>query len=302
MMKLSYFKKFDEKLSHNLNLNAKIVRSLKKFPDKICDICHVIFYGPPGSGKYTLSLKLIKRFTTNMNYEKKITTESFVIKLSDIHYEVDMGLLGCSSKVLWHEIFTQIVDSISVKKEKAAFILCKNFHEISQDLLVVFYAYLHDLNNTILHGVCIKYILITTQISFIPSNIVDACNVINVPHPSKSTVARCLKTSQHVNEDNLLASSLPLISNTFMCDKLIEYLITTKQIKISKIREHIYELLTANVNITDAIWYIFTKLEFENISNMFKSLYQFFRYFNNNYRPIFHIELILIKFKRGLKV
>jgi hypothetical protein len=297
-MKTAYFKKFEEKINHTLNLHPQIVKGLKQFPANIHDLSHVIFFGPPGSGKYTLSLKLINRYTNSLRYEKKITTDNYVLKISDIHYEIDMALLGCTSKALWQDIFIQVVDSISVKKDKAGIILCKNFHEISRELLEIFYAYLHDLNNTIMYGICIKYIILTDQISFLPSNILDVCNVVNVSHPTKAAVGRCFKHSKIINEDNILSFDLPLVSHIFICDKIIDYLKTTNPIKISKLREHIYELLTSNVNITDALWYIFSKLEFRSMPNTLKSVYQFFRYFNNNYRPIFHIELILIKFNK----
>ena len=57
-------------------------------------------------GKYTQSLMFIKKFSqSNLKYERKINInfnpkKSFIFKLSDIHFEIDMELLGCNAKVL----------------------------------------------------------------------------------------------------------------------------------------------------------------------------------------------------------
>ena len=51
-----------------------------------------------------------------------------------------------------------------------------------------------------------------------------------------------------------------------------------------------------NLDITDCIWYILSSLVKENkikkeqLSNILKRTYCFFQYFNNNYRPIYHLE------------
>ena len=92
-------------------------------PSSIHSLKNLIYYGPSGVGKYTQMLKLLKKYSpSELKYEKKITVvynkEQFFFKISDIHYEVDMSLLGCNSKLLWHDIYQQIVDSISAKPNK----------------------------------------------------------------------------------------------------------------------------------------------------------------------------------------
>ena len=70
---------------------------------------------------------------------KKITIlfnkQPFYIKISDIHFEIDMALLGCNAKLLWNDIFNHIIDIISTSKHKKGIIVCKNFHEIHSELL-----------------------------------------------------------------------------------------------------------------------------------------------------------------------
>ena len=85
----------------------------------------------------------------------------YYFKISDIHYEIDMSLLGCNSKLLWHEIYNQIIDSILSKNNKSGIILCKYFHEIHSELLEIFYSYMQSLYNS---SINLKFILITQEL------------------------------------------------------------------------------------------------------------------------------------------
>jgi hypothetical protein len=155
------------------NLHSKLEGLYEQFPTNLDKIGNLIFYGPSGVGKYSQLLYFIKRFSpTELKYEKKLNVtydkKQYYLKISDIHYEVDMALLGCNSKLLWHEIYQQIVDAITAKNNKCGIIVCKNFHEIHNELLENFYSYMQDNNSSALH---IKYIMLTEQISFIPNSL-----------------------------------------------------------------------------------------------------------------------------------
>ena len=60
--------------------------------------------------------------------KKKITLtynkSLFYFKISDIHYEIDMSLLGCNDKQLWFDIYNQITDIISAKNIRSIFFGC----------------------------------------------------------------------------------------------------------------------------------------------------------------------------------
>ena len=156
---------FEEYITANQkeDLHPKLEKVFSKFPKKISELRNLIFYGPTGVGKYTQMLKSIKRYSpTELKYEKKISVsfnkQQYFFKISDIHYEIDMSLLGCNSKLLWHEIYLQIIDIISAKNEKSGIIVCKYFNDIHNELLENFYSYMQK-NNT--SCVDLKYILIT---------------------------------------------------------------------------------------------------------------------------------------------
>jgi len=173
---------FEEYISENnrINLHPKLDKIYEKFPKTIQEFKNIIFYGASGTGKYTQMLKSIKKYSvSDLKYERKISVtynkQQYFFKVSDIHYEIDMSLLGCNSKLLWHEIYQQIVDIISTKIDKSGIIVCKYFHEIHSELLENFYSYMQQ-NTSI--GVDIKFILITEELSFIPDNILNQTHYI----------------------------------------------------------------------------------------------------------------------------
>jgi hypothetical protein len=69
-----------------------------------------------------------------------MTTEkhTYGYRMSDIHYEIDMGFLGCNAKLLWNDIISQITNILITKPVKNCFILCKNYHTVHKELLTYF--------------------------------------------------------------------------------------------------------------------------------------------------------------------
>jgi hypothetical protein len=289
------------------DLHPKLNKIFDKFPNKIKELRNLIFFGPSGVGKYTQVLKVIKKYSpTELKYEKKISVtfnkQPFFLKISDIHYEIDMSLLGCNSKLLWHEIYLQIIDIVSAKNEKSGIILCKYFHEIHSELLENFYSYMQKNNSA---SVDLKFILISEHISFIPDNILNCCEIINVSRPTKNAYVKCIKNklSNSVKLENItniknINSSIDLlmVPHKVICDKIIDTIVNVNEIKFLKFRDLLYDIFIYNWDITECIWYIMTeliqrnKIKSEHISDILIKTYNFFQYYNNNYRPIYHLE------------
>jgi hypothetical protein len=296
---------FEEYINAKENLHPKLEKIFAKFPNKIQELKNLIFYGPNGVGKYTQMLKSIRKYSpTDLKYEKKISVtynkQQYFFKISDIHYEIDMSLLGCTSKLLWHEIYSQIVDIVSAKNEKSGIIVCKYFNEIHSELLDNFYSYMQKNNAT---SIDLKYILITEELSFIPDNILNCCEVINISRPTKAAYNKCLKNKltikveQITNIKNLHASITELMTPyKIICNKILDAMIKIDDTKFLKFRDLLYEIFIYNLDITDCIWYIIStlmhqnKIKKENISELLIKTYSFFQYYNNNYRPIYHLE------------
>ena len=292
------------------DLHPKMNKLFQKFPKKINDLRNLIFYGPPGVGKYTQMLKSIKKYSpTELKYEKKISItfnkQQYFFKISDIHYEIDMSLLGCNSKLLWHDIYLQIIDIISAKTEKSGIILCKYFHEIHSELLENFYSYMQQNNAS---SIELKFIIVTEKISFIPDNILNCCEVIHMQRPTKSLYNKCLKTKlpntiklENITNIKNMNNSVEtlMMPHKIICDKIIDSIVKIKELKFLKFRDLLYDIFIYNLDITECIWYIIStlisqkKIKDNDVSALLIKTYTFFQYYNNNYRPIYHVENLL---------
>jgi adenylate kinase family enzyme len=314
------------------------------FPEKLNDFENIIVYGPTGSGKYTQVLKILKKYSpSHLKHEKKIQVQSekksYILKISDIHYEVDMSFLGCNSKNVWNDIFCQIVDIISVKQEKMGIILCKNFHMIHSELLEIFYSYIQQYTGS---KIKIKFIILTEQISFIPNNIIRCCVTIPIKKPSSERFKELIKINienprehsefqkrinsykwnitdktskimetidtntliniKEIQSFSLLQDSTDIPNDIFniVCDKIITEIEPIKNICLIKLRDSLYDIFIYNLDLIECIWYILSyfirsgKLSMEDISVILHKTYSFLKYYNNNYRPIYHLENIIL--------
>ena len=304
---------FEEYINENnrMNLHAKLDKIYDKFPKTLQELKNLIFFGPNGTGKYTQMLKSIKKYSpTELKYEKKISLtynkQQYFFKISDIHYEVDMSLLGCNSKLLWHEIYQQIIDIISAKSDKSGIVICKYFHDIHNELLENFYSYMQENNPA---SINIKFIFLTEEISFIPDSILNCCEIIHISRPTKVAYTKCLKQKMPVDIklDNIInIKYLHIGVNELMypykiiCDKILKVMINIDELAFLEFRDLLYDIFIYNLDITDCIWYMVTyliqinKIKKKHISNILLKAYSFFKYYNNNYRPIYHLESFLL--------
>jgi hypothetical protein len=187
---MKFYETHYEEYIHSIeqyNIHPEMLAIYKHFPKTLSQFGNIIVYGPPGSGKYSQMLYFLKKYSpSELKYDKKIVCQTdkvnYSYHISDIHYEIDMSTLGCNSKLLWHELFLQIIDIISVKTEKIGIIVCKNFHMIHTELLDIFYSYIQNYHST---NIQIKFIIISEHISFIPKNILESFKIISVKRPDK---------------------------------------------------------------------------------------------------------------------
>jgi len=293
--------------SNRENLHPKLNKIYQKFPKKIMELKNLIFYGPCGTGKYTQMLKSIKRYSpSELKYEKKISLtynkNQYFFKISDIHYEVDMSLLGCNSKLLWHDIYQQIIDIISAKTDKSGIIVCKNFQDIHSELLDNFYSYMQKNSSPIID---LKFIIITEEISFFPDNILNCCEIINVSRPTKNAYVKCVKAKfpSKIKLENITNIKMLHFNNEelmlqykIICNKIINNIININDLIFLKFRDTLYDIFIYNLDISDCIWYILSQLiqkdliKRDKMSQILINTYTFFQYYNNNYRPIYHVE------------
>jgi len=361
------------------SLHPNIKNFFSSYTKNINNLQNVILYGPAGVGKYSHSLYLISKYSpSQLKYEKRIAVsynkETIFVKISDIHFEIDMALLGCNSKHIWNEIYNQIIDIVSSRPNNTAIIMCKNFHKIHSELLETFYSYMHEIE-----FVSLKFIIITDNLSFMPDNITKRCQIIHFKRPSMIAYNKCLLDSssqgndqkgnpQSVNYDllnihshepieNIIIKpqcgrpiyktsniSIPniqtneifhvikktpvrltsefalhkitnikslkanitelLVPHENICNNIIQLIKEpSMHLKFDVLRELLYDLLIYDIDIQECIWFILDKLiqdgvlRQEYMDDIMIKMYTFLQYFNNNYRPIYHLEnfvLILI--------
>jgi DNA polymerase III delta prime subunit len=314
-----YVHKVDE-----YSLHPSVKKTFATFPRDIQSLPNIIIYGPSGVGKYSHALSLISRYSpSRLKYEKRIAVaynkDTFFMKISDCHFEVDMSLLGCNSKHLWNEIYNQIQDIVSARPMTHAFVMCKNFHKIHSELLETFYSYMLSSEQVSLH-----FIIISDHISFIPDNILQRCKRIPFRRPTHLCYNKCLKmsaaatgtgTNDIIKIESIKLSSkfrLETITNIKalksnitelttphenICNNIIRIIRSPQdELKYDELRECLYDLLTYDINIQECVWYILQRLIMDELllpammNDILLQVYVFLQYFNNNYRPIYHLE------------
>jgi DNA polymerase III delta prime subunit len=319
--------------SKQFDLHPELAGLQKLMPASLSQLGNMILYGPPGAGKYTQFLRLIEAYSENkLKTEKmKVQTEKqeYEYHISDVHYEIDLALLGCESKKIWNDAFFQIVDIVSAKKSKSGIILCKNFNAIHSELLDVFYSYIQQFSKSVTThfgtNITIFFILITENISFLPNNILNSCQIINVRRPTKQQYTEMLQNNMNpiyfdkttaildmvdcheiINIKELysfhkITHDIPTDMFNIICDNIIHQILNYKKIDFVNFRDIIYDILIYNLEVVEILWFILfylvnhqtEHLSNEIVQNILKKSYTFLKYYNNNYRPIYHLESML---------
>jgi hypothetical protein len=295
---------FDDYIISNKknNYHPELNKEINKLPKYIEKLNNILFYGKNGIGKYTQVLKIIEKYSpSSLKYEKKINILCnklpFCFKISDVHFEIDMSLLGCNAKLLWHDIYNHILDIIYIKPKKIGIIVLKNFHKIHNELLDIFYSYMQ---NNIQKNIKIIFFIITEHISFLPENILQICQIISIKNPTLILNKTFPTDGTHYNLKDYFFSSTSLSFIPNIYQTILQELNKKQNINYYKLRDYIYDLLIYDLNITKFIWYLLKYyssqqlLKKEDMKIILSYIQDFFLYYNNNYRPIYHIELLLI--------
>ena len=261
---------------------------------------NIILYGPNGTGKYSQLLYYLSLLSpSNLKFERKINIQAlnkynFFLKTSDVHVEIDMELLGCHSKAIWNEMYKLIVDIVQMKKKPIFYIVCKNFSKIHLDLLEIFSFYMNYLHY---ERVKIRYILHTESLSFLSQGILDKCVTVNVKRPTEAVYANNLNIEKKMIEgksyDNI--KDIKCVNGSLELWKRVTRdlcgVIRSKEIDFKELREKIYNIMVLNHNVHEIIYRVLSKL---NIKEVDEEVYVYLKHYNNNYRPIYHLELIFL--------
>lgn len=297
---------------------TELLSIVKKCDSDLSNFPNIIIYGREKTGKYSEALNIINHVCPIVGSEKHVSITSikseYVLKFSNIHYEIDMSLLGCNAKSLWQEIFTAIQDIVkhsSIKylnngdatlgtaniqdRHKQGIILCKNFHNINPELLEIFYSYIQT---DIFAESKLRFIILTEHYSFLPSSIQNAAYLFRCSFSSKTHIERAKKNAM-------------LIPYRAICDTIVNTIRNYENTTIDsaffiKLRADLYDLLVLNINIHTAVYYIISKVyeiystklhndaNDKSMNDILNITYHFLRKYNNNYRPIYHLESFIL--------
>ena len=317
--------RFDEYIAActRFNLHPKMF-ARTHFPPALADLRSVLFYGPPGVGKYTQALMAIRGYSpSELRYQRKLTVVSgkttVQLKISDVHFEIDLGLLGVAAKTLFHDILAHIAEAVAASPERQGIVLCRSFHHIPGDLLDVFYSYMQQYRDPHQHLACgppvrLVFLLLTEQLSFVPAKIRDACVFVPVPRPTRQAYEAAIRrplsglVTHDVTNIGLLASGggggdegTDEIMNPhrILCNKILaEMLGATDSSPFSFLgfRDKLYDLFICNTELAQCVEYILRALFVqrhlgaERMRRVVELTAVFFQYHARHHRPISHAE------------
>ena len=179
----------------------------------------------------------------------------------------------------------------------------------------------------------IIFFIITEQLSFIPSNIINICKTLHYERPSRNMYNKTLNIkipkkydiNKITNMFNLKHDiSQLMIPHQKICDNLIQsikkyidsYDCTNKNTydevqhdyedededehedenDFMEIRNILYDILTYHINVESVLYYVIKELTLQKyikqdvLHHVLLKTYTFLQYYNNNYRPIYHLE------------
>jgi hypothetical protein len=94
------------------------------------------------------------------------------------------------------------------------------------------------------------------------------------------------------------ADQLPMDVFNVVCNQILHEILHSDKMQYMDFRDKIYDILIYNLDAIECIWCIFSSiislnlLSKEDVSCIVDKIFVFLKYYNNNYRPIYHLESI----------
>ena len=137
----------------------------------------------------------------------------------------------------------------------------------------------------------------------VPDNILKRCKIIPIKRPTKSQYKKCIKgnisydISRITNIKDIMSNNNILInSNAIIVNRIIKNIEDYNNIKYLEFRDRLYDIFIYHLDLNECIWEIIThfvknkSINGEKLEKIQLVLYDFLKLFNNNYRPIYHLE------------
>ena len=153
----------------------------------------------------------------------------------------------------------------------------------------------------------LHFVILSEHVTFLPNMILDRCFCIPVARPSRVAYNKILsvKLDKSQKLDTItnikdLGINLNHAKEAFnkICDKLIQHIVNIDELNFGKLRDTIYDLFIYDFDVQCCMFHIIQHLidkqhiPADKLDCVFTELYMFLKYYNNNYRPIYHLERI----------
>jgi hypothetical protein len=128
---------------------------------------------------------------------------------------------------------------------------------------------------------------------------------LNKPPPSSGKTEIVPEYLPNMKEMHSIAKidSPPKDVFNIVCDNIIAKMVQHETLDIISLRDNLYDILLYGLDVTECLWYIvyyFAESEIfvdetgEVLSEIMDKMDAFLKFYNNNYRPIYHLESIFI--------
>jgi hypothetical protein len=138
----------------------------------------------------------------------------------------------------------------------------------------------------------------TNKIKTITDNI-DIEGVMNLKEYRSLPLIIDEISCESTNNQFEISSVLPKDVFNIISDNIIKEISNPQNISFTEFRDTLYDILTYNLDMTECLWYILRhfidnkSLTKTDISEILMDTFLFLKYYNNNYRPIYHLERIM---------
>ena len=91
-------------------------------------------------------------------------------------------------------------------------------------------------------------------------------------------------------------SEIPKDNFNTICNNIIQEMLQHRKLSFMQFRDTIYDILVYNLDVPECLWYVIyyfiqrKLLSRKDIDDIMDKTFVFLKYYNNNYRPIYHLE------------
>jgi hypothetical protein len=114
-----------------------------------------------------------------------------------------------------------------------------------------------------------------------------------------NNITNIKELKQHKLLSNDISSKL--VGNKIVVyDNIINLILNYNAINYLTLRDYLYDICIFDLNINECVWYIIDelckkdKIDLSKLTKILNDTYKFFKYYNNNYRPIYHLERYIL--------